>query len=123
MSDGGKIIEGESPNSPSNPQTKVDSVSETITVPFSADISPSRHAKILRQLANILHALLANSMRYAAISDGANLGAGHPVHQQTYAAAMNLDAAAAGLEQGQRKINLAGGPLPPANPSNLIGRA
>ena len=72
MSDGGKIIEGESPNSPSNPQTKVDSVSETITVPFSADISPSRHAKILRQLANILHALLANSMRYAAISDGAN---------------------------------------------------
>ena len=113
------------PESPSSPQpsAKTDSVSETITVPFSADISPSRHAKILRQLANILHALLANSMRYAAVSDGTNLGAGHPVHQQTYAAAMNLDAAAAGLEQSQRKINLAGGPLPPNPPPSLIGRA
>src|SRR5580692_7116868 len=84
---------------------KVDGVTETITVPFSADITKSRHAKILRQLANCLHALISNATRYAAVGDGANAGAAFVIHQQTYAAAMNLDAAATTLEQGQQLIS------------------
>lgn len=97
-----------------------DSISETITVPFSSDITPSRHAKILRQVSNILHALLANAMKYAAVGDGNNAGAGFQIHQQTYTAAANLDMAARGLEEGQRKV-LAGGFGPP--PGQGPGRA
>ena len=89
-----------------------DGISETITVPFSANIPPSKHAKILRQVANILHALLANSMRYAAIGDGNNAGAGFQIHQQTYTAAANVDAATMALEQGQKQVML-GLPNPP----------
>lgn len=109
---------------PSAPAPK-DSITETITVQFSADIPRSRHAKILRQVTNILHALLANSMRYAAIGDGNNAGAGFQIHQQTYTAAANLDAAATALEQSMKQV-LTGG-MPPApgqgGHGGLIGRA
>jgi len=79
-------------------------ITETITVPFSTDITPSRHARIIRQVANILHALLSNSLRYAAVGDGRNAGAGFQINQQTYTAAANLDAAAYALEQGQKAV-------------------
>jgi hypothetical protein len=89
-----------------------DSISETITVQLSADITPSRYAKIMRQVSNVLHALLANSMRYAAIGDGRNAGAGFQIHQQTYTAAANVDAAAKALEDGQRQV-FDGSRMPP----------
>lgn len=98
----------------------LDGIVETIKVPFKADLTPSQHAKIIRQTVNILHALLSNSMRYAAIGDGRNAGAGFPIHQQTYTAAANLDAAAKMLEDGARQV-LTGGQLPPN--ANRIGRA
>lgn len=88
-----------------------DRITETISVPFSADMSRSQHAKVLRQVANILHALLANAMRYAAVGDGNNAGAGFQIHQQTYTAAANIDAAAAALEQSMKKVLT--GDLPP----------
>jgi hypothetical protein len=98
-----------------------DSITETVTIPFSVDISRSQHARKLRQICNLLHALLANGMRYAAIGDGNNAGAGFQIHQQTYTAAANLDAAATALEHSQRQV--LNGPLPPPPGSNLIGRA
>jgi hypothetical protein len=60
-------------------------------------------------------------MRYAAIGDGNNAGAGFSIHQQTYTAAANLDAAATAMENGMRQV-LTGQQMPP-NPSSLIGRA
>ena len=115
------IISDDDRPTPSAPDPKsdpkADGITETITVPFSADITKSRHAKILRQLANCLHALISNATRYAAVGDGANAGAAFVIHQQTYAAAMNLDAAATTLEQGQQHVLRAGlnpqGPAPP----------
>jgi hypothetical protein len=98
------------------------SVTESITVDFSADISRSRHAKILRQVSNILHALLANSMRYAAIGEGANAGASFPIHQQTYSAAANIDAAAKMLEDGMRAV-IDPSRLPPPPGGGVMGRA
>lgn len=97
----------------------LDGIVETIKVPFKADLTPSQHAKIIRQIVNLLHALLSNSMRYAAIGDGRNAGAGFPIHQQTYTAAANLDAAAKMLEDGSRQV--LSGQLPPN--ANRIGRA
>jgi hypothetical protein len=93
-----------------------DAITETITVPFSADITPSRHAKILRQVSNILHALLANAMKYAATGDGRNTGAGHQIHQQTYTAAANLDMAAHALEDVPRQDLMRRIPPPPMGP-------
>src|ERR1700677_921462 len=101
MADDSLII-SDSPSTAESVSSK-DAISETVTVPFSTDILPARHAKILRQITNLLHALLANSMKYAAVGAGRNAGAGFPIHQQTYTAAANLDAAATALEQGQRQ--------------------
>lgn len=98
------IISDDDRPAPPAPESKKDSITETITVPFSADIPKSKHAKILRQLATCLHAVLANGMRYAAIGDGNNAGAGSQIYQQTYQAAANLDAAATMLEMGQRAV-------------------
>jgi hypothetical protein len=97
------------------------SITEHITVPFSADMTKSQQAKIMRQVANILHALLANAMRYAAIGDGNNLGAGHQIYQQTYAAAGNADAVAMTLEQSMKQVLT--GQLPPPPGGKMIGRA
>jgi hypothetical protein len=96
-------------------------IEETIIVPFSADISRSQHAKILRQVANILHALLSNATRYAAIGDGRNAGASFPIHQQTYTAAANVDAAATMLENAGKAV-IDPSRLPPP-PGSLVGRA
>jgi hypothetical protein len=98
---------------------------EHITVNMTADIPRHQHAKVLRQVANVLHALLANGMRYAALGVGA--GAGMTTHQQTFQAAANVDAAAVGLEQSMKQdLGLGisgggGGRVPPA-PSGF-GRA
>ena len=120
MSDDTLIIDNDRPTTTESDTKPKDSISETITIPFSADIPKSRHAKILRQLANCLHALISNATRYAAIGDGNNAGAAFPVHQQTYAAAMNIDAAATALEQGQRAV-IDPSRLPP--PPQGFGRA
>ena len=101
-----------------------DRIVETITVNLSADITASQHAKILRQVSNILHALMANAMRYAAIGDGRNAGAGFQVHQQTFSAAANVDSACRTLEEGQRAQVLTGPmPLPSPPGSRGFGRA
>jgi|ERR1700690_1396706 len=102
-----------------SPSPTENGIVETIKVPFSADLTPSQHAKIIRQTVNILHALLSNAMRYAAIGDGRNTGAGFAIHQQTYTAAANLDSAAKALEDGARQVLT--GQMPPN--ANRIGRA
>ena len=96
-------------------------ITETITVPFSADMTRSQQAKVMRQVANILHAILSNAMRYAAIGDGNNIGAGHPIYQQTYAAAGNADAVAKALETDDSRIMRGTPQIPP--PPNIMGRA
>jgi hypothetical protein len=79
-------------------------ITETITVPFSADMTPSQMAKVMRSVANVMHAMVSNLTRYAAIGEGRNVGAGHPSIQQMYSCAANADAAAMGLEQGNRTV-------------------
>jgi hypothetical protein len=95
-------------------------ITETITVPFAADMSRSQHAKFLRQVANLLHAYISNSMRYAAIGEGNNAGAGAQVYQQVFQAAANIDAAATGLEHAMRQVLT--GQMPPP-PGGSLGRA
>lgn len=97
-------------------------ITETITVPLSVDMTKSQQAKIMRQVANILHAVLANSMRYAAIGDGNNLGAGSQLYQQTFAAAGNADIVAMTLEQSMKQV-ITGSQLPPPPGGKMIGRA
>jgi len=79
-------------------------ITETITVSFSADMTPSQMAKILRSVSTVLHAFVSNVTRYAAIGEGRNAGAGAPVVQQIFSATANVDAAANALEQGQRTM-------------------
>jgi hypothetical protein len=107
---------------PASPAT-TGKITETITVNLQSDIPRHQHAKILRQVANILHALLSNGMRYAAIDGGAerNTGAGFQIHQQTYTAAANIDSAAMALENAGRQVLT--GALPPPPHGNGMGRA
>lgn len=121
MADEHILGSGNGPTIDANDIDRRDGITETITVPFSIDITKSQHAKKLRQIANILHAILANSMRYAAIGGGNNAGAGFSVHQQTYTAAANLDAAATALETSMKQVLT--GQLPPPPGSGLMGRA
>ena len=95
-------------------------ITETISIPLTMDMTPSQVTKIMRQIANILHALVANGMRYAAIGEGRNAGASFPVHQQVYTAAANIDNAATALENGQKQVLT--GPMPPP-PHGGMGRA
>jgi len=90
-------------------------------VPFSADMTPSQMAKKLRQVSNIMYAMIANITRYAAIGDGRNVGAGSQVVQQVFGAAAQSDVAATALEQGIRQV-IDPSRLPPP-PGSGMGRA
>ncbi|HKN69714.1 MAG TPA: hypothetical protein VJX30_01550 [Terriglobales bacterium] len=79
-------------------------ITETVTVPLSADMTKSQIAKVARQIANLLHAMISNAARYAAIGEGNNAGAGAPIHQNLWAAAANVDIVATTLEQSMKQV-------------------
>lgn len=98
------IIGGDGPTAA--PNSSRDQITETITINLTGDTPVHQHKKILRQVANVLHALMSNGMRFAAIDggDGRNAGASFQIYQQVFGAAANVDAAAMALEQGGRKV-------------------
>ncbi len=110
------------------PEEKAQTITETITVHMNRDITKSQYIKVMRQCANILHALLANSMRYAAIKGGmdGNAGAGAQVTSSIFQAAAQCDMCSIALENSQRQV-IGGQQMPPGggrgSGGGLIGRA
>jgi hypothetical protein len=99
-----QIIDISGNSNQSSDDKAVKSITETITVPLSTDMTPSQMAKVLRRTSNILHALVSNLTKYAAIGDGVNAGAGSQVIQQIFGAAAQTDSASHIIEQSNSMI-------------------
>jgi hypothetical protein len=99
-----QIIDISGNSNQSSDDKAVKSITETITVPLSTDMTPSQMAKVLRRTSNILHALVSNLTKYAALGDGVNAGAGSQVIQQIFGAAAQTDSASHIIEQSNSMI-------------------
>ena len=86
------------------------SVTKTITVSFDSDMAPSQMAAVCRACTVVLNALAGNILTAAGREKPLAGGAGHPITQQIFAAAVNLETAAVALE-GPSRVAL-GGPMP-----------
>ena len=79
-------------------------VSETINVPIEGDITPTEAAKIMRQIARVSGALVANLTRYAALTKREGIaGIEHPITQSVMQCAAQAGIAAVNLE-GPSKV-------------------
>ena len=99
-----QIIDISGNSNQSSDDKAVKSITETITVPLSTDMTPSQMAKVLRRTSNILHALVSNLTKHAAIGDGVNAGAGSQVIQHIFGAAAQTDSASHIIEQSNSMI-------------------